>query len=384
MGKKTDKNGFLTYEDTVFFREGVFEYLGKEIDPGRKYGTDPERVYKVYRPKSEITKKEFVESLNQKPVVEDHTVIGNGAGMTKPEDKNCGGVLSGVKVVGNELHGRVDIWSTKLADAIRKGKRELSLCYMCKYIPQKGVFAGESYDFIQSGLECGNHLALVDEARNGHDCRVMDGMFACDCKIQLGQPEEETMDISKLSADELVEAIKGCSDECKAKVKDFLNTPTADEIKAAEEAKKKEEEEAKRKAAEAAEAAKKAEEEEAKKKAAEDAEAAKKAEAEKKEACDAAVAAYKNAVALASAVSEKAKATFGTVTCDGISNETELAEKVCSLDSAPASIKGLKGTEALSTLKGYLAACDAATASHAADAAAKTKKSSFGDYLKSL
>lgn len=375
MGKKIDKNGFLTYENTVFFREGVFEYLGREIDPSRKYGTEPERIYKVYRPKSEITKKEFVESLNQKPVVEDHTVIGTGEGMMKPEDKNCGGVLSDVKAVGNELHGRVDIWSTRLIDAIRKGKRELSLCYICKYKPQKGMFGGEAYDFIQFGLECGNHLALVDEARNGHDCRVMDGMFACDCKIQLGQPEEENMDISKLSADELVEAIKDCSDECKSKLKDFLNTPTEDEIKAAEEARKKEEEEAASKAAEAAA-----------KKAAEDAEAAKKAEEEKAAACDAAVAAYKSAVALASAVSEKAKAVFGTVTCDGISNETELAEKVCSLDSAPASIKGLKGAEALSTLKGYLAACDSASAAaaRAADSVAKAKRSSFGDYFKSL
>ena len=78
-------------------------------------------------------------------IVDDHTVIGNKAGMVKPEDKNCGGVLSNVQLVGNELHGRIDIWSTKLIDEIDGNKRELSLCYLCDYKPQKGEFEGEKY-----------------------------------------------------------------------------------------------------------------------------------------------------------------------------------------------------------------------------------------------
>lgn len=383
---KIDKNGFLIYEDTTFFKEGVFEYLGKEIDPKGTYGLRPNGVYKVYRPKSEITKKDFIESLNQKPIVDDHTVIGTGKGMVAPEKKNCGGVLSDVRVVGNELHGRLDIWSTKLIDKIRSGKRELSLCYLSTYKPQKGVFEGQSYDFIQSGLECGNHLALVDEARNGHECRVADGMYSCDAKIQLEKIQEEDMDLTKLSADELVEAIKGCSDECKAKVKDFLNTPTEGEKKAAEEAKKKAEEEAAKKAAEDEEAAKKAAEEEAKKKAAEDAEAAKKAEDEKKNACDAAIAEYKKAVALAERVEKCAKDVFGTVTCDGVTTEIGMAEKICSLDAAsiPASLKGLKGKSAVDKLDMFLSMKETAPAkSHVADSAHGERKS-FASYLSSL
>lgn len=194
------------------------------------------------------------------------------------------------------------------------------------------------------------------------------------------------MDLTKLSADELVEAIKGCSDECKAKVKDFLNTPTEDEKKSAEEAKKKAEEEAAKKAAEDEEAAKKAAEEEAKKKAAEDAEAAKKAEDEKKTACDAAIAEYKKAVALAERVEKCAKDVFGTVTCDGVTTEIGMAEKICSLDAAsiPASLKGLKGKTAVDKLDMFLSMKETAPAkSHVADSAHGEKKS-FASYLSSL
>ena len=228
MAVKVDENGFLKYEDTTFFREGVFDYAGCEIDPQGKLGLNPKKIYKVYRPKSEITKKEFVETLNQKPLVDDHTIIGSKPGMMAPERKNCAGVLSDVKVVGNELHGRLDIWSTKMISKIRSGKRELSLAYGCSFIPQKGVFKGERYDFVQSELRAGNHLALVDEARNGHDCRVVDCAFICDSKFQLEQPD---MDWKTISADDLINGLKECSDEAKAKAKEFLNTPTEDELK---------------------------------------------------------------------------------------------------------------------------------------------------------
>ena len=228
MAVKVDENGFLKYEDTTFFREGIFDYAGCEIDPQGKLGLEPKKIYKVYRPKSEITKKEFVETLNQKPLVDDHTIIGNKPGMMAPERKNCAGVLSDVKVVGNELHGRLDIWSTKMISKIRSGKRELSLAYGCTFIPQKGVFKGERYDFVQSELRAGNHLALVDEARNGHDCRVVDCAFICDSKFQLEQPD---MDWKTISADDLINGLKECSDEAKAKAKEFLNTPTEDELK---------------------------------------------------------------------------------------------------------------------------------------------------------
>lgn len=383
MSVKVSEEGFLTYEDTIFFKGGVFEYAGCEIDPdGSHFGLSPNTLYKVYRPDSEVTNPEFIQSLNAKPIVDDHTLIGNKAGFEKPERKNCAGVLTDVKAVGNELHGRVDIWSTKMIDKIRQGKRELSLAYCCNYERSRGVHEGQRYDFVQSKLRAGNHLALVDEARNGHDCRVVDCAYSCDAKFQLEKPN---MDWKNISADELVNGLKECSDECKAKAKEFLNTPTADEL-AAKQAQEKAE--AEKKAAEDKERADKAEAEKAeavkkavdecKEQAAKDAEEAKnKAEEEKKTACDKAVAEYKKAVSLAN----DCKAKFGNISMDGISTELDLAKKVCAMDKAPSFLKSVKESEAIVALKGYLSA--SVTSRTVLDSKPSDGAMSVADYLKS-
>lgn len=372
--KKIDANGFVTFRDCKFFCECVCQYLGKEIDPAGQFGLKPNGIYNVYRPVSEISKREFIESLNAKPLLDDHTVIGNVGGMESPDSKREAGVLTEVKLVGNELRGRIDVWSPSLLDKIRQGKRELSLAYSCSFTPSRGVFNGEKYDFIQSDLKCGNHLALVDEARNGPDCRVTDGVFARDEKITL---ENSEMDISKLSKDEVIEALKGCSDEVKAACKDFLNTPTEEEKKAQEEAEKKAKEEADRKAAEDAEAKAKAEEEA--KKAAEEkaAEDAKKAEEEKQKACDAAIAEYKRVIELA----EKCKPIFGTVATDGIRTEQDLAVKVCALDSAPKFLKDCKPEGAVAALEGYIAGCGVSNANKVVSDAKAVGRVSFAEYM---
>ena len=372
--KRIDANGFVTFRDCKFFCECVCQYLGKEIDPAGQFGLKPNGIYNVYRPVSEISKREFIESLNAKPLLDDHTVIGNVGGMESPDSKREAGVLTEVKLVGNELRGRIDVWSPSLLDKIRQGKRELSLAYSCSFTPSRGVFNGEKYDFIQSDLKCGNHLALVDEARNGPDCRVTDGVFARDEKITL---ENSEMDISKLSKDEVIEALKGCSDEVKAACKDFLNTPTEEEKKAQEEAEKKAKEEADRKAAEDAEAKAKAEEEA--KKAAEEkaAEDAKKAEEEKQKACDAAIAEYKRVIELA----EKCKPIFGTVATDGIRTEQDLAVKVCALDSAPKFLKDCKPEGAVAALEGYIAGCGVSNANKVVSDAKTAGRVSFAEYM---
>lgn len=379
--KKVDQNGFETYRDCKFFCECVSQYLGSEIDQDGKLGLKPKGIYNVYRPKAEIEKAEFIESLNAKPVLDDHHVIGNVKGLIDPDKRREAGVLTEVKLVGNELRGRIDIWSPSMIKKIRDGKRELSLAYACDFVAKKGVFKGERYDFIQSNLKCGNHLALVDVARNGHDCRIMDGMLVRDETIQL---EKTDMDITKLSADEVVEALKGCSDEVRAKCKDFLNTPTEEEKKAAED-KAKAEEEAKKKAEE--EAAKKAEEDKkaAEAKAAEDAkaaeEAAKKAEEDKAKACEDAVNEYKEAEQLACDCAP----VFGKIAMDGIKTKTDLVKHICDMQiTEPKAlkvqkiVKDSKPEEALAALKGSIAMVGGAK-TIVSDAKTVTKQS-FKDY----
>ena len=174
------------------------------------------------------------------------------------------------------------------------------------------------------------------------------------------------MDWKNISADELVNGLKECSDECKAKAKEFLNTPTADEL-----------------------AAKQAQEKaEAEKKAAEDKERADKAEAEKAEAVKKAVDECKEQAAKDAEEAKKAvslandcKAKFGNISMDGISTELDLAKKVCAMDKAPSFLKSVKESEAIVALKGYLSA--SVTSRTALDSKSAPGTMSVADYLKS-
>ena len=327
MAKKTDENGFVEFDNTTFFKGGVFQYAGREIDKDGKLGLKPNELYNVFRDPKEVTSEDFIKTLNNKPVLNAHTIIGNGKGMVKPENKGCDGVLSDVRAEGDVLKGKVTVWSTKMQKLIRQGKRELSLAYGCTFVPQKGYYQGKTYDFIQTNLCVGNHLALVDEARNGHDCRVEDARFTCDQKFKL-----ETTTMTK---DEIIEALKGCSEEDMKAIKDacgFADKPNEED----EAAKKKAEEEAAAKKAEEDAKAKADEEakakEEAEKKAAEDAEAAKKAEEEKKAADIKAAqdAAAKNIVE-AIKFANDCKPLVGEIALDGIFTKEDVAKKVCAL-----------------------------------------------------
>ena len=377
--KHTDANGFVTYEDCQFFCECVAQYLGSEIDPDGNLGLKPKGIYNVYRPKSEIANKEFLATLQAKPILDDHTVIGNVEGMVSPDREHSAGVLTDVRVVGNTLHGRIDLWSPSMIKKVQGGKRELSLAYACDFIARKGVFNGERYDFVQSNLRCGNHLAFVDVARNGHGCRVKDSIFVRDETIKLETPD---MDISKLSADEVVEALKGCSDEVRAKCKDFLNTPTEEERKAAEakaaEDAKKAEEEAKKKAEDEAKA-----KEEAEKKAKEDAERVAK---EKEDACKDAVAEYKDTEKLAA----DCKPVFGEIAMDGISTKSDLIKHICDMKidpretsalNAQSIIKDSKPEVAVATLRGVLAGAGTGVKQTIAKDSRSEGKKSFRDYM---
>lgn len=363
MALKITSEGFYQYTDAKFFCEGIAEYAGCELDPGGvRWGLEQQKLYNVYRPKSEVTNPRFVESCNQKPLCDDHPEEG-GVGNRPDLRKNIDsiGVLSNVKVVGNELHGQIDVWSPEAIEKIKSGKVQLSLGYEATFRKVSGEWNGQHYDFVQSGLVAANHLALVDEARNGRDCRVKDSRHICDSKIKLENPE---MDFKTMDANTLIEGLKQCSDECKAKAKEFLTTPTADEL-AKQEAEKKAAEEQKAKDEAAAKEKTEAEKKEAvdaavaecQKQADEKAEQAKKdAEKEKTEACDAAVEDFKAAAALAN----DAKPLFGNVSFDGVKTEKDMAMKLCSLgdkicDGKFAHLKNVKPEGAVDAVRTALA-----------------------------
>lgn len=171
--KEVDNNGFWRVRDNPLSKEGVFPYLGKQISSD----LEPNKIYKVYRPMSEISAPETIESFDGIPLIDEHEMIGDG--WTDYDDRPAGGVVYHTYAKDGKLFGDIRIFSEQLKDEIKNGKKELSMGYSCRYEPAQGVFDGEYYDFIQRDLR-GNHVALVNRGRMGSDVRVYDQKITFD------------------------------------------------------------------------------------------------------------------------------------------------------------------------------------------------------------
>ena len=344
--KVVDENGFITYFDIPISSEGVYDYAGFQIDDS----LPPNEVFKVYRPASEVCKKSFVDSLQEMPLVDDHTMIGEG--FTPVDKKNAAGVMFNVRAKGDHLLCDMKIWGEKMKQKIRMGKRELSLGYVGYFRKQEGRFKGKPYQFVMFGLSC-NHVALVDDARMGHACRLVDNARGICDSLKLELPEMNPDDKKKV-IDALVGKLNGCSDEDLKKVCDALgcpmweknDTPVEDEeAKKQAEAEKKAAEEKAAADAKAAEEAKKKEEEEKAKAAADSAKGL--TDEQKKEVGDAAIKDFVAAQDLAS----RCKPLFGKIVMDGLRTPQDVAVKVCMMDSA---LKFVDAGKALDALTGRL------------------------------
>ena len=348
--KVVDENGFITYFDIPISSEGVYDYAGFQIADN----LPPKEVFKVYRPASEVCKKSFVDSLQEMPLVDDHTMIGEG--FTPVDKKNAGGVMFNVRAKGDHLLCDMKIWGEKMKQKIRMGKRELSLGYIGYFRKQEGRFKGKPYQFVMFGLRC-NHVALVDDARMGHACRLVDNARGICDSLKLELPEMNPDDKKKV-IDALVGKLNGCSDEDLKKVCDALGCPMGEKKDAPVEDKKPEDKPTDK--PEDKPEDKKPEDKPAEDKKPEDKPEDKKPEdkpvddsakgltdEQKKEVGDAAI---KNFVA-AQALASRCEPLFGKIVMDGLRTPQDVAVKVCMMDSA---LKFVDAGKALDALTGRL------------------------------
>ena len=346
-----DENGFITYFDIPISSEGVYDYAGFQIADN----LPPKEVFKFYRPASEVCKKSFVDSLQEMPLVDDHTMIGEG--FTPVDKKNAGGVMFNVRAKGDHLLCDMKIWGEKMKQKIRMGKRELSLGYIGYFRKQEGRFKGKPYQFVMFGLRC-NHVALVDDARMGHACRLVDNARGICDSLKLELPEMNPDDKKKV-IDALVGKLNGCSDEDLKKVCDALGCPMGEKKDAPVEDKKPEDKPTDKpedkpedkKPEDNPVEDKKPEDKPAEDKKPEDKPVDDSAKGltdeQKKEVGDAAI---KNFVA-AQALASRCEPLFGKIVMDGLRTPQDVAVKVCMMDSA---LKFVDAGKALDALTGRL------------------------------
>ena len=165
--RKHDVNGWYEIQDNPLSKVGVFEYLGASIN-----APESDRIYRVYRPESELSDPDCIESFRLLPWVIEHDMLGEGE--IPAERKGIEGIVGqDVSYQDGYLKGNIKVFSDRLAELINTGMNELSLGYKCLYEFTPGKFNGQQYDAIQRQIR-GNHLATVEEGRMGPEVSVLD------------------------------------------------------------------------------------------------------------------------------------------------------------------------------------------------------------------
>lgn len=169
--RQEDLNGFIEIKGNPLSKVGVFPYLGRQISES----LIPDKIYNVFRPEEELSSQQCLDSFRLLPFTNDHAMLGPSAdGLMPAEEKGVHGTIGeDVYFEFPYLKANLKIFSESIARLIEDGKQELSIGYRCDYEPNSGIYNGNPYDFVQRNLR-GNHVALVDEGRAGHDVKVLD------------------------------------------------------------------------------------------------------------------------------------------------------------------------------------------------------------------
>lgn len=151
------KEGYLTVKAPVT-RPGVFPYQRADgsIQLEAKL---PENLFAS----------ETIQSLNAKPVTNDHPSEPVNASNHQKYAK--GTTHTDACVSDNKLFVSFTITDSKTIQAVRDGKRELSLGFESEVVKESGTYAGERYDAVQKSVLV-NHLAIVDEGRVGPEIAI--------------------------------------------------------------------------------------------------------------------------------------------------------------------------------------------------------------------
>lgn len=214
--REEDQNGWLEVKDNPVTKEGVFNYLGRDIGLD---GEMADKIVRVYRPAEELEK--ALELFKNIPLIDDHELIGKEA--TPAEKKGVQGWV-GEQVVFDSpyIKANLRIVSDLLINKIRNGKVDLSLGYKNDYEYVTGEFNGQRYEAIQRNIRP-NHLALVDLGRTGKDVVVLD---------------HYTIDSNNLGVNMTLEELKAAIAALTAEERDSLKSlfVTEDEKKTEDEA----------------------------------------------------------------------------------------------------------------------------------------------------
>jgi len=189
-----DADGRLHVAKTPISKANVCPYMGSEIPNWQSLGLDPQKIYKLYRDPEELAK--AAPSFNNLPLLRRHIQVSADAPM---KDDVVGSIGSDVTFEAPYLMASLCVWdSESIAGIEAEAVEELSSAYRYDADMTPGTAPnGDAYDGVMRNIR-GNHLALVEVGRAGHDVVVADANpFAIATEQHPTNPKQETPAMKK-------------------------------------------------------------------------------------------------------------------------------------------------------------------------------------------
>lgn len=168
--RRKTREGFLVVDKARIARSGIQEYFAGELGLEDR---DPFDVIKVYRPDKEVFNKDSLQSFASQLVTNNHPT---GELVNSENSKNLQVGFSGelVNKDGIFVVTKLTVTDEQTIKDIESGKVQLSNGYTSEIDFEDGITNdGERYNAIQTNIK-GNHIAIVNNARCGKDCKILD------------------------------------------------------------------------------------------------------------------------------------------------------------------------------------------------------------------
>lgn len=164
-----DQDGRMHIAKTPICMAAVNDYRGNEIPGWEELGLDPDAIYAMFRDPNEIEK--AASTSNNIQLLDEHV----GVDVNNPQkDITAGSTGTDAAWDGERLWNSLAVWDAgSIAGIQSEQKRELSPSY--RYDPDMtpGEWNGTKYDGRMTNIAF-NHIALVEQGRQGPDVCVMD------------------------------------------------------------------------------------------------------------------------------------------------------------------------------------------------------------------
>lgn len=173
-----DASGFLV-APAALTRTGVFPYVYT--------GKDGKQVTRMeLRHPDDVFKADSMATAARRPVVDGHPFAEGVPLVTSENAKRLmvGMVSDEVKQDGDAIVGTVIITDAATIQKVENGKRQLSMGYACKVIPEQGEYNGQRYDARQTEISY-NHVAIENRGRMGAFASIrLDGENAISAELE--------------------------------------------------------------------------------------------------------------------------------------------------------------------------------------------------------